>query len=332
MPLVTRTGQVSFAPKGDKGDKGARMRMRVWGASVSYLEGKQGQQFYDIVLYDNLLYLCIRSHTSVSTDPPKQNVASGKIKYWEVAQSWTFIATKLLLTEKIKASMIDADGIRAVNVDISGKITADEGNIGGFAIDSASLEATSGFDSMLLTAGLIRFMGEYSKVFIGAETMPSSNGGSFSTPVRIEVNRNINSTLYGNAGLFVSVEGSHAYDDDRLQFTGNHALYIPKGDVCGFRLRLRRINANATLTEMDSVVLAIKAGITLRLPTTAEDGQFYWIRNTSNGNVYVVGTNLVGWESGELSTSMYLMPSSATAIYYDKYNNRWFMNWIGFWT
>ena len=44
MPLLTRTGQVSFAPKGDKGDKGARMRMRVWGASVSYLEGKQGQQ------------------------------------------------------------------------------------------------------------------------------------------------------------------------------------------------------------------------------------------------------------------------------------------------
>lgn len=37
MPLVTRTGQVSLAPKGDKGDKGARMRMRVWGASVSYL-------------------------------------------------------------------------------------------------------------------------------------------------------------------------------------------------------------------------------------------------------------------------------------------------------
>lgn len=90
MPLVTRTGQVSFAPKGDKGDKGARMRMRVWEASVSYLEGKQGQQFYDIVLYDNLLYLCIRSHTSVSTETPKQNVASGKIKYWEVAQSWTF--------------------------------------------------------------------------------------------------------------------------------------------------------------------------------------------------------------------------------------------------
>ena len=150
MPLVTRTGQVSFAPKGDKGDKGARMRMRVWGASVSYLEGKQGQQFYDIVLYDNLLYLCIRSHTSVSTETPKQNVASGKIKYWEVAQSWTFIATKLLLTEKIKASMIDADGIRAVNVDISGKITADSGRIGPFSIDSGMLSSKTLYELSLI--------------------------------------------------------------------------------------------------------------------------------------------------------------------------------------
>ena len=163
MPLVTRTGQVSFAPKGDKGDKGARMRMRVWGASVSYLEGKQGQQFYDIVLYDNLLYLCIRSHTSVSTETPKQNVASGKIKYWEVAQSWTFIATKLLLTEKIKASMIDADGIMAVNVDISGKITADSGRIGPFSIDSGMLssktlyEGTDSYVGFKLSAGQIEF-------------------------------------------------------------------------------------------------------------------------------------------------------------------------------
>ena len=145
MPLVTRTGQVSFAPKGDKGDKGARMRMRVWEASVSYLEGKQGQQFYDIVLYDNLLYLCIRSHTSVSTETPKQ----------------TFIATKLLLTEKIKASMIDADGIRAVNVDISGKITADSGRIGPFSIDSGMLSSKTlyeGTDSHVgfnLSAGQI---------------------------------------------------------------------------------------------------------------------------------------------------------------------------------
>lgn len=93
---------------------------------------------------------------------------------------------------------------------------------------------------------------------------------------------------------------------------------------------MRRINKSTTLSVMDSVVLAIKAGITLTVPSTAEDGQFYWIRNTSNDKVYIAGTRLVGWESGEISSSMYLMASSATAMYYDKHNNIWFMNWIGF--
>lgn len=228
---------------------------------------------------------------------------------------------------------VDQNGnLVATKANITGTITATGGNVGGFSISSSSMESVSGDDAMLLSANLIRFTGSYSKVFMGAETMPSSNGGSFSTPVRIEVNRIIQSMSYGNAGLFLSVEGSHAYDDNDYQFTGNHALYISKGDICGFRLRLRRINKSTTLSVMDSVVLAIKAGITLTVPSAAEDGQFYWIRNTSNDKVYIAGTRLVGWESGEISSSMYLMASSATAMYYDKHNNIWFMNWIGFWT
>lgn len=228
---------------------------------------------------------------------------------------------------------VDEEGnVVATKANITGTITATSGNVGGFSISSSSMESVSGDDAMLLSANLIRFTGSYSKVFMGAETMPSSNGGSFSTPVRIEVNRSIQSMSYGNAGLFLSVEGSHAYDNKDYQFTGNHALYISKGDICGFRLRLRRIDESTILSVMDSVVLAIKAGITLTVPSTAEDGQFYWIRNTSNDKVYIAGTRLVGWESGEISSSMYLIASSATAMYYDKHNNIWFMNWIGFWT
>lgn len=97
---------------------------------------------------------------------PQTECGFGKIKYWEVAQSWTFIATKLLLTEKIKASMIDADGIMAVNVDISGKITADSGRIGPFSIDSGMLSSKTlyeGTDSHVgfnLSAGQIEFYNE----------------------------------------------------------------------------------------------------------------------------------------------------------------------------
>ena len=227
---------------------------------------------------------------------------------------------------------VDEEGnVVATKANITGTITATDGNVGGFSISSSSMESVSGDDSMLLSANLIRFTGSYSKVFMGAETMPSSNGGSFSTPVRIEVNRSIQSISYGNAGLFLSVEGSHAYDNKDYQFTGNHALYISKGDICGFRLRLRRIAESTILSVMDSVVLPIKAGITLTVPSTAEDGQFYWIRNISNGDVTIAGTNLVGWNSGEVSTSIGLTKSKAAAMYYDKYNNKWFMNWIDCW-
>ena len=236
MPLVTRTGQVSFAPKGDKGDKGARMRMRVWEASVSYLEGKQGQQFYDIVLYDNLLYLCIRSHTSVSTETPKQNVASGKIKYWEVAQSWTFIATKLLLTEKIKASMIDADGIRAVNVDISGKITADSGRIGPFSIDSGMLssktlyEETDSHVGFNLSAGQIEFYNErtFARVKIGGNTkFVTIEGISYDAGIDIQSPNAMINVMFIN--------------------TGNIEVTLPP-DVPGHTIYFKRMSGGVRLT------------------------------------------------------------------------------------
>lgn len=217
------------------------------------------------------------------------------------------------------------------NAEITGTITSTKGNIGGFTISSASLEAVSGNNAMLLSANLVRFTGSYSSVFIGADTFPSSSGGAILCPSRISVNRNITNTAYGNVGMYFDIQGSHAYDDNDFQYTGNHALYIVKGDICGFRLRLRRISKSTTLSVMDSVIMAVTSGITLTVPSTAEDGQFYWIRNVSGGDVTIAGTNLVGWNSGEVSTSISLAKSKAAAMYYDKHNNKWFMNWIDCW-
>ena len=227
---------------------------------------------------------------------------------------------------------VDQNGnLVATKANITGTITATGGNIGGFSISTSSMESVSGNNAMLLSANLVRFTGSYSSVFIGADTFPSSSGGAILCPSRISVNRNITNTAYGNVGMYFDIQGSHAYDDNGFQYTGNHALYIVKGDICGFRLRLRRISKSTTLSVMDSVIMAVTSGITLTVPSTAEDGQFYWIRNVSGGNVTIAGTNLVGWNSGEVSTSIGLGKSKATAMYYDKHNNKWFMNWIDCW-
>ncbi len=227
---------------------------------------------------------------------------------------------------------VDQEGnLVATKANITGTITATGGNIGGFNISTSSMESVSGNNAMLLSANLVRFTGSYSSVFIGADTFPSSSGGAILCPSRISVNRNITNTAYGNVGMYFDIQGSHAYDDNDFQYTGNHALYIVKGGICGFRLRLRRISKSTTLSVMDSVIMAVTSGITLTVPSTAEDGQFYWIRNVSGGDVTIAGTNLVGWNSGEVSTSIGLAKSKAAAMYYDKHNNRWFMNWIDCW-
>lgn len=122
--LASKTGQVIYRQKGEPGkpgDKGARLRMREWAAGQSYLRGSAGEEWYDVVLYKDLLYLCVKSHTSSTANNPQTSVANN-LGYWEKAQDWTFVATKLLLAERIKAEDIDADNLVAVNVDIEGSI------------------------------------------------------------------------------------------------------------------------------------------------------------------------------------------------------------------
>lgn len=117
--------------KNSWGKQGAKMRMRTWSSDTEYLCGADGEDFYDVVIYLEKLYLCTKTHTSKSgTNDPVTSI-NGYLGFWESAQEWTFVATKLLLAEKIKAEQIDADGIKAQNVDIEGKITATSGMFSG---------------------------------------------------------------------------------------------------------------------------------------------------------------------------------------------------------
>lgn len=335
---------------GATGATGAFPRDRgVWASGQTYV---WNADYRDKVIYliGGVYYnFLVKNYgASVTSAPTSANGDSN----WEAMQKFVNIATDTLFADganvagfMFKNNVLKShndegetlliNGVtgyfKCKNAEITGTITSTKGNIGGFTISSASLEAVSGNNAMLLSANLVRFTGSYSSVFIGADTFPSSSGGTILCPSRISVNRNITNTAYGNVGMYFDIQGSHAYDDNDFQYTGNHALYIVKGDICGFRLRLRRISKSTTLSVMDSVIMAVTSGITLTMPSTAEDGQFYWIRNVSGGDVTIAGTNLVGWNSGEVSTSIGLAKSKAAAMYYDKHNNKWFMNWIDCW-
>lgn len=161
--------------KNSWGKQGAKMRMRIWSSDTEYLSGADGEEFYDVVVYNDKLYLCTKTHTSESgTNDPVTSI-NGYLGFWESAQEWTFVATKLLLAEKIKASLIDADGIKAKNVDIEGKITATSGIIGGFTVTQSAIGSTNDGDSLLLMRNGISFNNNKKTAGIG-DTLPGSTG------------------------------------------------------------------------------------------------------------------------------------------------------------
>lgn len=112
--------------KSSWGRQGAKLRMRDWAAGTAYLSGADGEDFYDVVIYEGKLYLCTKTHTAKAGDNDPITSINGYKGFWESAQEWTFVATKLLLADKIKADQIDADGIVAKNVEIEGNIKANK--------------------------------------------------------------------------------------------------------------------------------------------------------------------------------------------------------------
>lgn len=161
--------------KNSWGKQGAKMRMRTWSSNTEYLSGADGEEFYDVVIYLEKLYLCTKTHTSKSgTNDPVTSI-NGYLDFWESAQEWTFIATKLLLAEKINAEQINADGIKAKNVDIEGKITATSGILGGFTVTQSAIGSTDVGDSLLLMRNGISFNNNKKTAGIG-DTLPGSTG------------------------------------------------------------------------------------------------------------------------------------------------------------
>lgn len=225
-----------------------------------------------------------------------------------------------------------ADGhLVSGSAEITGQITAKTGQIGPFKISESDLTGTSSNSSLLLTASLIRFKTSYAATYIGADsTFPPSMGGSIIAPARFEVTRSATAGET-NAGLYINVNGSTDYDD--IASSGNHALYIAQGDICGLRLRVRRISNNTTLSEMDTFILVVASTrIALTLPSSPQPGQLYFIKLVGSGQFDVkVGASGHYINKGRSShvTSWGFNSAVIVTLVWDRVNKIWQGGYIG---
>lgn len=233
----------------------------------------------------------------------------------------------------VKAQYIDVENLYVKHLEgadgtFSGELKAVTGTYN-------TIKAESGNNSMTLTASLIRFKNQYVDTYIGADVIDASVGGQIVCPIRISMSRPLASYLSGvNTCLHLSVEGAKAYDNEVI--TGNHALFINKGGILGFRPRTRRIDAstfpsgNATLSHLDTNVIVLDRR-TINLPqANLQDGQMLFIRNHTNNNQCFIYGRISGGGSQTASyTTITLNGGEMAVLIYDGVNNIWTANKIG---
>ena len=209
--------------------------------------------------------------------------------------------------------------------EVAGTINAKDGTIGGFEIHDGYIGAAGSgtFGELSINRNFIRVGDSSCYAFIGAGLL--SMFGLTEAAARLENKKT--GSMRPNIGAYISVTGigRTGMDDKTGVSYGNHALYVPKGDICGFRLRTRRVNASQTLSLMDSVILCVNSSnITLTLPSGAEDGQMYFIRKRSTGNITLSGR--IQRDFGNTVSSINIGNQTLCIVIYDQTNNLWTTN------
>ena len=209
--------------------------------------------------------------------------------------------------------------------EVAGTINAKDGTIGGFEIHDGYIGAAGSgtFGELSINRNFIRVGDSSCYAFIGAGLL--SLFGLTEAAARLENKKT--GSMRPNIGAYISVTGigRTGMDDKTGVSYGNHALYVPKGDICGFRLRTRRVNASQTLSLMDSVILCVNSSnITLTLPSGAEDGQMYFIRKRAAGNITLSGR--IQRDFGNTVSSINIGNQTLCIVIYDQTNNLWTTN------
>ena len=266
-----------------------------------------------------------------STDFNGNNIVS---RINQTATTITIDASKINLVGKVSIGMLDKtiienDKIKSDLISVN-KIEAVEGTISGFEISSDHIgmaEGTAGGPTGLSLYSYRLSIGEPNcRAWIGSKIMSASSTYE-AMAGRFEVNK---SALGENIGIYISVQGGKSYND--TQDTGNAALHIAKGAIYGTRFRRRSLYASATISVMDTFIVVKNAGVRVTLPSSPEDGQFFFITNRSSGDItFYCASKLYAGNTSAKSSSANLQRGKAAFVYYDTTDSAYHCHWLGNW-
>ena len=189
--------------------------------------------------------------------------------------------------------------LKATNADISGRINATSGSVGGFNIGDNAIGTFDGSTGAGFNQSYMQFTG--SDFFHGHgyfiacgnyagkglyidSTVSSSNNLCAGIQVRVKAGDVAPSDPVDSGNmctaldLFTQWTGQTGSFDVTNAYEGNHAIVIRGGDVIGLRPSFVRITASYELTEYNHTVACDNtSAITLTLPSSPKLGQCYTV-------------------------------------------------------
>lgn len=240
---------------------------------------------------------------------------------------------------------IITSALKATDAEISGKITATSGQIGGFEIGnnyigiSTNVGASGGSTGFSLFTSFLRFYGteNYGShyFFAGSNVWPSSGAGT-NVLMRLESTGDSSASMWGyeSVGARIDISG----------FSNNYAIYCIGGVYAGFRQQIILKNSSYTLSNMDNVLICDNtAEVIYTLPSAPKHGQCYTlihpqknkltVKSTATHPIRRVSTSGSGWGTQWESTSqevVLLWYNEKASVTYNSAtrNGVWFLTYI----
>lgn len=235
------------------------------------------------------------------------------------------IDAKQIVADGLKANTFDAgnatiNNLIVNNAQVTGKITATSGSIGGFEIGTDQIGLTSSSSSfyqreseMALTRNALylwskrRVSGNVYDYKSSIALVPSYETGHIQVVdddvlsgsetaraliyLRSTSPSKVGITSFSNKGLWINIKG--ASEDGGTTDSGNHALWIENGDIAGLRLKAFIADKSYTISKYDGFILntATNNNTVYTLPSPADSvGQVIFIANKYNYTCVVKGS------------------------------------------
>jgi hypothetical protein len=179
-----------------------------------------------------------------------------------------------LVTANQNFKILEDGSIEAVNANLTGKITATSGKIGGFTISGSGLTNTpfgSGNDAYII------FRDDPHSIFsgIGTNVLPEASG--VTAAARFE-NNDTSGFYSNNIAAYFQASGG----------VNNYAVYMAAGCIGGFAIAVKQISSNTTATKADCYFSCYNTStITLTLPVPTTVGKIYYLRINNSANVTI---------------------------------------------